>query len=172
MALVLAMSNYLVRFPLGEWLTWAAFTYPLAFLVCDFVNRAAGAACARRVVAAGFIVGVPLSFVFGLGGGDAVIALRIAAASGAAFAAAQMLDIAIFNRLRHAAWWLPPLASSLPAVSADTFLFFALAFAGTEVPWQVLATGDLAVKIGMALLLLPPYRLLTWRLANPGVVHP
>ena len=50
MAAVLTVSNYLVQFPVGDWMTWAAFTYPLAFLVTDCVNRAADAATARRVV--------------------------------------------------------------------------------------------------------------------------
>ena len=43
MAAVLTVSNYLVQFPVGDWMTWAAFTYPLAFLVTDCVNRAADA---------------------------------------------------------------------------------------------------------------------------------
>ena len=31
MAAVLTVSNYLVQFSVGDWMTWAAFTYPLAF---------------------------------------------------------------------------------------------------------------------------------------------
>ena len=64
MAIVLAASNYLVRFPLNDFLTLAAFTYPAAFLITDYTNRAAGAKTARRVVYAGFVFGVPLSFIF------------------------------------------------------------------------------------------------------------
>ena len=167
MAAVLALSNTLVRYPFvwfEEWLTWAAFSFPLAFLVTDCVNRAAGVAMAQKVVAAGFVVGVPLSFAVNVGDG-ATVAARIALASGVAFACAQLLDVKIFSRLRHnAAWWLPPMASSAPASLVDTFLFFGLAFFSTGVPWLQLAVGDLAVKILMILLLLPPYRLLTFRM--------
>ena len=166
MAVVLALSNYLVLIPLGDFLTWAAFSYPLAFLATDCVNRIAGPACARRVVFAGFACGLPLSFFAGYAGGEtAALAARIAFASGTAFAASQILDVAVFHRLRRAAWWLPPLASSAPASAADTFLFFFLAFAGGETPWIALAAGDLAVKTLMILALLPPYRMLTFRLA-------
>ncbi len=167
MAAVLAASNVLVLFPLGEWLTWAAFSYPLAFLVTDCANRAAGPKCAQKIVLAGFIIGAPLSFFanFYGAGETALVAGRIAAASGAAFAAAQLLDIAVFHRLRRAKWWLPPLASSAPASVVDTFLFFALAFAGAGLPWAQWAAGDLAAKALMILLLLPPYRILTFRLS-------
>jgi hypothetical protein len=58
---------------------------------------------------------------------------RIALASGAAFLAGQLVDIAVFDRLRRrSAWWLPPLASSLASSALDTALFFSLAFAGQD----------------------------------------
>lgn len=168
MAATLVAANYLVQFPLGAWLTWAAFVYPLAFLVSDCVNRAAGAKAAGRVAAAGFLVGVPLSFAFNYFTAlDAtwLASVRIAAASGAAFALAQAVDISVFSRLRRAAWWVPPLMSSAPAAVLDTVLFFSLAFAGTSVPWLTLALGDMAIKALMIFLLLPPYRLVTRRMA-------
>ena len=166
MSAVLALSNYLVFFPLGDWLTWAAFSYPLAFLVTDCVNRVAGADCARRVVLAGFAVGVPLSFAVNAAAGEETLAaFRVAAASGAAFACAQLMDVAVFNRLRNRRWWLPPLASSAPSSAVDSALFFGLAFAGTDVPWMQLAAGDLAVKLLMVAALLPPYRFLTFHWA-------
>jgi uncharacterized PurR-regulated membrane protein YhhQ (DUF165 family) len=42
----------------------------------------------------------------------------------------------------------------------DTFLFFSIAFYGTEVPWITLALGDLTVKLVIALLMLIPFRFL------------
>lgn len=158
MAVTLAISNYLVRFPIGEWLTWGAFSYPVAFLVTDCVNRAAGTAVAARVAVFGFIFGVPLSFFFSALFFDPFTSARIAAASGIAFATAQSVDIVIFSRLRRSAWWLPPFLSSSPASMVDTGLFFFIAFAGTEVDWIRLAAGDLAVKVFMAFVLLLPYR--------------
>ncbi len=52
------------------------------------------------------------------------------------------------------------MVSSLVASAIDTILFFALAFAGTQVPWPTLAIGDYGVKAAMALLMLIPFRLL------------
>ena len=171
MALVLVASNYLVQFPFGNWLTLAAFTYPLVFLVTDCVNRSAGGYTAAKVVSVGFVFGVPLSLAFNYftavtDNGDWLAAIRISAASGLAFALAQTADIAVFNRLRRrAAWWQPPLFSSALASVVDTALFFSLAFAGSEVPWVTLALGDLTVKALMVIILLPPYRLfiLQWK---------
>lgn len=49
MATVVVASNILVQFLLLDGLlTWGAFTYPVAFLVTDVMNRAFGAAQARR----------------------------------------------------------------------------------------------------------------------------
>ncbi|CAN0602277.1 unnamed protein product, partial [Ectocarpus sp. 12 AP-2014] len=39
MAVIVVASNILVQFLFGNWLTWGAFTYPLAFLVTDVMNR-------------------------------------------------------------------------------------------------------------------------------------
>ena len=58
MAIIVVASNILVQFPIGQWLTWGAFTYPLAFLVSDLVNRFYGVAAARRVVLFGFCAGL------------------------------------------------------------------------------------------------------------------
>jgi uncharacterized PurR-regulated membrane protein YhhQ (DUF165 family) len=55
-------------------------------------------------------------------------------------------------------------------------VFFFLAFAGSEMDWLMLASGDLAVKAAMAALLLAPYRALLPRLgtwaAPPEPVRP
>ena len=172
MAGILAVSNWLVLLPLNDWLTWGHFSYPLAFLVTDCVNRAAGARVAGRVVAAGFVFGVPLSFaasaLFGAGEGEGVLlaAGRVAGASGAAFLCGQVLDVAVFNRLRDSAWWRAPVFSSAAGSLADTFLFYFLAFAGSEgLPWATWALGDLLVKAVMLAALLPPYRFFIFRLA-------
>ena len=37
MAVIVVLSNVLVQFLVGDWLTWGAFTYPFAFLVTDLV---------------------------------------------------------------------------------------------------------------------------------------
>ena len=49
-------------------------------------------------------------------------------------------------------WFVAPLNFINVAGSIiDTFLFFSIAFYGTEVPWVTLAFGDLAVKLVIAL---------------------
>ena len=39
MSIIVVSSNILVQFLYGNWLTYGAFTYPLAFLVTDIMNR-------------------------------------------------------------------------------------------------------------------------------------
>jgi len=152
MATVIVLSNVLVQHTINDWLTWGAFSYPLVFLVTDLTNRALGPAAARRVAWAGFAVAVVVSL--------ALAPWRIALASGAAFIVAQTMDILLFNRWRRATWWKAPLWGSLVASVVDTGVFFFLAFAGSEMNWLQLTSGDLAVKAAMAVLLLAPYRAL------------
>ena len=156
MVAVVAASNYLVQFPLNDWLTWGAITYPLSFLVTDLTNRAFGPGRARQVVYVGFALGVALSIW--------LADWRIATASGTAFMVGQLLDITVFHRLRRAAWWRAPLIGSVLGSIVDTALFFSLAFAGTDVPWVTLALGDLAVKLVLAVFFLAPFRALMGRI--------
>jgi uncharacterized integral membrane protein (TIGR00697 family) len=135
MAIIVLASNILVQFLFGNWLTWGAFTYPFAFLVTDLMNRIYGAGPARKVVFAGFVVGVICSLIGtqimlqGDGYVYPAVTLRIALGSGLAFLVAQLTDVAIFDRLRDGSWWRAPLASSLIGSSLDTALFFSIAFA-------------------------------------------
>jgi uncharacterized PurR-regulated membrane protein YhhQ (DUF165 family) len=153
MAGIVVVSNIAVQYPINDWLTWGALTYPVSFLVTDLTNRRFGAANARTVVYVGFGVAVILS-VWAAGP-------RIAFASGSAFLVAQLLDVHVFHRLRGSgAWWRAPLVSSLVASAIDTAMFFSLAFAGTGFPWETWAAGDFAVKVAMALAMLIPFRAL------------
>nr|WP_246152384.1 queuosine precursor transporter [Roseospira navarrensis] len=158
MAVVVVASNILVGYPINDWLTWGALTYPVAFLVTDLTNRRFGPARARRVVLVGFALAVVLSI--------ALASPRIALASGTAFLVAQTLDVQVFDRLRNRVWWLPPLVSSVLGSALDTALFFTLAFAGTGLPWIGWGLGDFAVKIAVALALLPAFRVLA---RGPGL---
>ena len=167
MTFVVVASNILVQYPfeplgLGDYLTWGAFTYPVAFLVTDLTNRRYGAGMARRLVAVGFVIAVALSIW--------LATPRIALASGTAFLVGQLLDIAVFNRFRRKSWWRAPLIGSVFGSVIDTALFFSLAFAGDvemsgpvdfmglSLPlWQSLAICDFLVKMLLALLALVPY---------------
>jgi len=196
MAATVVASNILVQFLLGSYLTWGAFTYPVAFLVTDVMNRVYGAKAARKVVVAGFVTGIACSFVGTQITGEfgPLVTWRIAAGSGLAFLAAQLLDIAVFDRLRQGRWWRAPLVSTLAGSSVDTALFFTIAFSaslafiepGNDVGWAneatallglgpvlplwvSLAVADWLVKLSLAALALLPFRAITRRLAE-GVV--
>ena len=188
MAVVVVVSNIAVQFLLGDWLTWAAFVYPIAFLVTDITNRLLGPQLARKVVWSGFLVGVVCTLIasqFTTPDGIPLTTLRIALGSGIAFLIAQMTDVYIFNRLRHMKWWHTPLISSVFASCIDTLLFFSIAFsatlafihpatdtawAGELVPllgfgsalplWVSLAVADFGIKLLVAVIALIPFRLL------------
>lgn len=192
MVVVVTASNILVLYPvqaqlgplnLADLLTWGAFTYPFAFLVTDLTNRYDGPRNARIVVVVGFVVALGLSYYLSTP--------RVAIASASAFLLGQLLDIAVFSRLRNRFWLIPPLTGSLLGSALDTLVFFTIAFApalagidalfgredgslgfpapwlglGPEVPlWTSLASGDFLVKFLAALILLAPYRALMGRL--------
>ena len=187
MATIVVASNILVQFLFGQWLTWGAFTYPLAFLVTDIMNRVYGREAARKVVFAGFVVGIICSFIGTqiIGEYGPLVTLRIALGSGIAFLTAQLIDIAIFNRLREGTWWRAPVVSSVIGSSIDTVLFFTIAFsaslsfiepandvgwAGEILPllgtgplaplWVSLAVADWMVKLALALIALVPFRII------------
>ena len=164
MALVVAISNYLVQFPvnyigLQDLLTYGAFSYPVAFLITDLSNRRYGKNTAKKIVYWGFALGVFLTLYFSTNYSD-LISIRIAIGSGTAFLVAQLIDVNVFDRLRKKIWFTAPLVSSLVGSSIDTFLFFSIAFYGTGVSWITLSFGDLLVKIFVALIMLIPFRLL------------
>ena len=164
MALVVALSNYLVQFPvhyigLQDIFTYGAFSYPIAFLITDLANRRYGKMVARKIVYVGFILGVALTLYFSTDFSN-LISKRIAIGSGSAFLIAQLLDVQIFDRLRKKVWFVAPLVSSLIGSGIDTFLFFSIAFYGTGVNWITLSFGDLFVKIFVALVMLIPFRIL------------
>jgi len=161
MVTVIAVSNVAVQYPIGDWLTWGAFTYPLCFLVTDLTNRAYGPAHASKVAIIGFPIGMGMSVLLSMYAEFPLMdAVRIALASGFAFICAQLFDIALFHRMRKLSWWRAPLVSSLSASALDTAIFFSAAFALTGLPWITWALGDYGVKVGMAAALLIPFRVL------------
>ncbi len=187
MATIVVASNILVQILFGQWLTWGAFTYPLAFLVTDLMNRLHGPRDARRVVLAGFVVGIVCSLIGTRIEGEfgPLVTWRVALGSGTAFLIAQLLDIAVFDRLRGGRWWRAPLASSVVGSACDTAIFFTVAFSqafvfldpaddvswanevlplvglGPEAPlWASLALADWGVKLTLALIALVPFRMI------------
>ena len=163
MALIIALSNYLVQFPVNYFglkniLTYGAFSYPIAFLITELANRKYGKNSAKKIVYMGFLLGVFLTFYLSTNYSD-LISIRIAFGSGAAFLFAQLADVHIFDKLRKKIWFVAPLSSSLLGSTIDTFLFFSISFYGTGVSWITLSFGDLCVKIFVALIMLIPFRI-------------
>lgn len=152
MMVFVAASNYLVQFPINAWLTWGAFPYPACFLVTELTNCFYGPKVARRVVYVGFWLGVALSAW--------LATFQIVLASGSAFLISQLLDIAVFNRLRRTTWWYAPLSASVLASIIDTCIFWTIAFWGeAHLTVFVWAIGDCSVKFLMDITLLLPFRL-------------
>lgn len=152
MIIAVTASNYFVQFPLNDWLTWGALTYPLTFLINELTHAFHGPKIARRVVYVGFSLAVIFSI--------ALATPRIACASGTAFLAAQLADIYVFRKFRQWTWWCAPFFASLFASFLDTLLFWYLAFWGDTLPFFTLMTGDFLVKFALDLMMLVPFRLL------------
>ena len=175
MAAVVALSNYLVQFPINysglqNLLTYGAFSYPVAFLITDLSNRRYGKYTAKKIVYLGFALGVFLTLCFSTNFSD-LISIRIAIGSGTAFLVAQLIDVNIFDKLRKKIWFAAPLTSSLVGSTIDTFLFFSISFYGTEVNWITLSLGDLLVKILVAIIMLIPFRLLLSRIQEVSAIE-
>jgi uncharacterized integral membrane protein (TIGR00697 family) len=187
MSIIVLVSNILVQFLLGNWLTWGALTYPFAFLVTDITNRFYGLSAARKVVLFGFIIGIFCSLVGTQLQGEfgPLVTFRIALGSATAFIISHLLDISIFNYLRKERWWKAPLISSIVGSSLDTLIFFFVAFSGffiflepsndvswalEEVPilgmfgisplWVSLDFADFLVKLSLITISLIPFRFL------------
>ena len=186
MAAVVILSNVLVQFYLGAFLTYGAFTYPIAFLINDVVNKLEGPKRARKVILWGFVVGVFCSLIGSQIEGEfgPLVTLRIAIGSGLAFLIAHLSDTYIFHFFRKLKWWVPPLVSSTIGSALDTFIFFSVAFSLTfvfiepqndvawaneasallnffhiETPfWVSMAIADFVVKIFLASFFLIPFR--------------
>ena len=164
MAIFITASNYLVQFPINffglkEVLTYGAFTYPVTFLITDLSNRRYGKIIARKIVYFGFILGVSLTLLFSTNFSE-LISIRIAIGSGTAFLISQLIDVQIFDKLRNKIWFAAPFTSSFIGSLIDTFLFFFIAFYGTNLNWISLGFGDFLMKVLMALIMLIPFRML------------
>ncbi|MBL4750257.1 MAG: queuosine precursor transporter [Amylibacter sp.] len=193
MATIVVASNILVQFLFNDWLTYGAFTYPFAFLVTDLMNRLYGAKSARKVVLAGFVIGIACSFIGTqiIGEYGPLVTLRIAIGSGIAYLVAQLADVFVFDKMRQGAWWRAPLVSTLVGSSLDTALFFSIAFAAslsfidpvTDVSWAakmlpILGIGPIAplwislgmadwfVKVALSLIALLPFKIMVSRLSK------
>lgn len=169
---VIAISNYLVTFPIKFWgihVTWAAFTFPLVVVATDLTVRLISKNPARAVVALAFIPAVIASIaVVYATGAPASVAWRIGIASGTAYLVSNLMDVFVFQKIRERwqMWFWAPGVSAIFANVFDTFTFFFVAFYQSAnvfmaENWWKVALGQTGAKIFISLLvILPVYGLL------------
>ena len=155
--LIIAISNYLVQFPvvvLGMDYTLGTFTFPIIVLATDLTVRLSNSDNARKVISIAFVPAFIISYFFA--------DFRIAIASVAAYATGQLLDIFVFSRVRDKIgdnglnlspkWYLAPVISTFFAQLIDTYLFYGIAFYNSSDEfmrdnWTTIANNDLILKL-------------------------
>ena len=155
--LIIAISNYLVQFPvvvLGMDYTLGTFTFPIIVLATDLTVRLSSSDNARKVISIAFVPAFIISYFFA--------DFRIAIASVAAYATGQLLDIFVFSRVRDKIgdnglnlspkWYLAPVISTFFAQLIDTYLFYGIAFYNSSDEfmrdnWTTIANNDLILKL-------------------------
>ena len=160
---IIALANYTVQFTgaiAGYDFTWGMFVFPLVILATDLTVRLSNQHNARIIVAIAYTPAILIS---------AWLAdWRIGIASGTAYLIGQLLDIAVFQKIRERSslWWTAPLISTFVANIIDTYIFYSVAFhrsadAFMADNWVELATVDLGFKIVVSILVfLPVYGVL------------
>ena len=160
---VIALANYTVQFTgaiAGYDFTWGMFVFPLVILATDLTVRLSNQHNARTIVA----IAYPPAILISAWLAD----WRIGIASGTAYLIGQLLDIAVFQKIRERSslWWTAPLISTFVANIIDTYVFYSVAFhrsadAFMANNWVELATVDLGFKIVVSILVfLPVYGVL------------
>ena len=160
---IIALSNYIVQFPLeifGIKASWAMFTFPLVLVATDLTVRLINKHQARAVVALAFI---PAIIVSGL-----ISEWRIGFASAFAYLIGQLFDVTVFQRIREkfTVWWAAPFAASIISNIVDTYVFFGTAFHNGSneymaANWLAVANADVVFKIIVSLaIILPTYGVL------------
>lgn len=174
---LITLSNVLVQYPfdiLGFHTTWGAFSYPAIFILTDLTTRITNARKARQIILLSMFPGLLFSYLvasFIEAGNNlsfsSILALhpmplRISLACFMAYAAGQLLDIAVFQRYRNqSSWWLAPALSTTIGNIVDTVLFFAIAFYHCSNPflsqhWPEIAMVDIFFKITISLIAFVP----------------
>lgn len=141
--ILIVASNYLVQFPLNDFFTYGAITYPFTFLLADILAERYTKQEVLKVVRIGILVAfIPSMFL---------AEFRIAIASVSAFFISQQADVYAFYWIKSKLpklWWLRSAGSTAFSQFIDTTIFFHIAFLFT-MPWQnvlMLMFGDYLMK--------------------------
>ena len=175
--LIIAISNYLVQFPInifGLDYTIGTFTFPIIVLATDLTVRLSNATNARKVIGYAFIPAFIISYIFA--------DFRIAIASVLAYSIGQLLDVFVFSKVRDRVgddginlssyWYLAPVVSTFFAQLIDTYLFYGVAFYNSSDDfmrenWDLIAFNDFILKLVVCYLaFLPIYVLILNRTFN------
>ena len=175
--LIIAISNYLVQFPInifGLDYTIGTFTFPIIVLATDLTVRLSNATNARKVIGYAFIPAFIISYIFA--------DFRIAIASVLAYSIGQLLDVFVFSKVRdrvgddgfnlNSYWYLAPVVSTFFAQLIDTYLFYGVAFYNSaddfmRENWDLIAFNDFILKLVVCYLaFLPIYVLILNRTFN------
>lgn len=170
---IIALANYVVQFTgmlFIFYFTWAMFVFPIVLLATDLTVRLSNQKNARTIVSIAYIPAIAVSVVLAslVADWNWIIGLRIGFASGTAYLVGQLLDIAVFQKIRehNHRWWVAPLVSTFIANIVDTYLFFSVAFyrsANTFMAenWMEVATVDVSFKVIVSIIFfLPAYGVL------------
>lgn len=140
---LIVASNYLVQFPINDFFTFGALTYPFTFLLADILAEKYNKQEVLKVVRIGIICAfVPSLFLS---------EFRIALASISAFFVSQQLDVYAFYWIKSKfpkIWWLRSAGSTAFSQALDTMIFFHIAFLFV-MPWTsvlMLIIGDYLMK--------------------------
>ena len=151
-ALLIVSSNYLVQFPLNDFLTYGALTYPFTFLLSDVLSEHYDRKRVLNIVRVGIILAFIPSYL--------LAEPRIAIASVGAFFFSQQIDVYAFYWIKSKfpkLWWFRSAGSTAFSQFIDTIIFFHVAFL-FEMPWEsilMLSIGDYTVKLIFAFLNTP-----------------
>ncbi|MBF12778.1 MAG: hypothetical protein CMF46_00190 [Legionellales bacterium] len=166
---LIVLCNYFVQFSFdSEYgsFSLAMLLYPCIVILSDLTTRIMGPIHAQRVIFFSWFPALLLSLV--------ITESRIAAASVCVYVCSQLLDIYLFSSIRSQLesdfkqqsklWYYPPMMSAIVSQCLDTYLFYALAFSGSNDLWMRqnwvhIATADYVFKIFVVFIfLLPCYR--------------
>lgn len=180
--IIVALSNYLVQFPLsifGLKTTWGALSFPFVFLATDLTVRLFGAKMGRKIIFYAMFPALIFSYFFTVCFRNGVwlgfealsefnlFVARIALASFSAYVVGQIMDVIVFHKLRQKKkWWYAPAASAVLGNLVDTFVFFFIAFYKTSdvylaENWVEIGAVDYAIKILInAIIFIPLYKII------------
>jgi len=149
----------------GYWLTWGHVLLAFSFFAIHAANRRYGQAYAvAQIVVAWAIIGALVvaaqTYLGAAMTASPIPPPRLGGAFVFAAILAHLIAAVVFDRMRGIRWWEAPFFGSFWAGATFCFVFYPVAFAGTEEPWINHAIVHFAIMSAMAIVLLFPYWLI------------